>query len=140
MRLRDYYEILGVNKDSSDQEIKKAYRKVAMKNHPDRNPDDKGAESRFKEAAEAYSVLGASQKRQQYDTFGHSGVNQNAGHGFNMNVEDIFSSFGDIFGDMGFGNIFGGGGSRWSTGKLEIGDLVLCGVCIFWWLDLLIYM
>ena len=112
MNLRDYYEILGVDKNSSDQEIKKAYRKVAMKNHPDRNPDDKDAESRFKEAAEAYSVLGDSQKRQQYDTFGHAGVNQNAGQGFNMNVEDIFSSFGDIFGDMGFGDIFGGGRRR----------------------------
>ena len=110
--MRDYYDILGVDKSASDQEIKKAYRKVAMKNHPDRNPGNKEAEEKFKEAAEAYSVLSDGQKKQQYDRFGHSGVNQ---QGFNggagMNVEDIFSSFGDIFGNMGFGDIFGGGSS-----------------------------
>ncbi|MAV64434.1 MAG: molecular chaperone DnaJ [Candidatus Marinimicrobia bacterium] len=122
--MKDYYEILGVDKSSSEQEIKKAYRKVAMKNHPDRNPDDSQAESRFKEAAEAYSVLSDAQKKQQYDTFGHAGVNQNSAQGFNMNVEDIFSSFGDIFGGMGFGDIFGsqGGSHRrsQSAGDLKI--------------------
>ena len=121
--MRDYYEILGVDKNSSEQEIKKAYRKVAMKNHPDRNPDNKEAESRFKEAAEAYSVLSDNQKKQQYDTFGHAGVNQSAGQGFNMNVDDIFSSFGDIFGSMGFGDVFSGGGSRSHRSNPSAGDL-----------------
>ena len=120
--MRDYYEILGVSKEASSQEIKKAYRKVAMKNHPDRNPGDKQAENKFKEAAEAYSVLSDTQKKQQYDTFGHSGFNQGSGGaGFNMNVEDIFSSFGDIFGNMGFGDIFGG--SRAGTNSRTAGDL-----------------
>ena len=74
--MKDYYDILGVSRESSDQEIKKAYRKIAMKSHPDRNPDDKAAEEKFKQAAEAYSVLSDSQKKQQYDRFGHDAFNQ----------------------------------------------------------------
>jgi molecular chaperone DnaJ len=111
---RDYYEILGVQKGSSQDEIKKAYRKVAMQFHPDRNPGDKSAEDKFKEAAEAYEVLSDADKRAQYDRFGHAGVQGN-GRGFgggNGNMEDIFSQFGDIFGDDIFGSFFGGGGGR----------------------------
>ena len=109
--MRDYYEILNVSKAASADEIKKAYRKVAMKYHPDRNPDDKSAEEKFKEAAEAYSILSDPDKKARYDQFGHAGVNQNAsGAGFQgMDINDIFSSFGDIFGGGGFGDIFGGG-------------------------------
>ena len=114
--MRDYYDILGVSKGSDSNEIKKAYRKVAMKYHPDKNPDDKSAEEKFKEAAEAYSVLSDNQKRSRYDQFGHAGVNNQAGGGHagfhNMDINDIFSSFGDIFGSSGFGDIFGGGGRR----------------------------
>lgn len=109
---RDYYEILGVSKGASQDEIKKAYRKVAMQYHPDRNPGDKAAEEKFKEAAEAYEVLSDQDKRAQYDRFGHAGVNGN-GRGFgggSQNMDDIFSQFGDIFGDDIFGNFFGGGG------------------------------
>ena len=108
--MRDYYDILNVSKSASSDEIKKAYRKVAMKYHPDRNPDDKSAEEKFKEAAEAYSILSDPDKKSRYDQFGHAGVNQNAGGaGFQgMDINDIFSSFGDIFGGGGgFGDIFG---------------------------------
>jgi len=110
---RDYYEVLGVEKTASADEIKKAYRKLAMKYHPDRNPDNKEAEEKFKEAAEAYEVLRDDQKRQRYDQFGHAGMGGQEVHF--SNVEDIFSHFGDIFGGMGgigsiFGDIFGGGG------------------------------
>ena len=108
---RDYYEILGIQKNASADEIKKAYRKVAMQYHPDRNPGDKAAEEKFKEAAEAYEVLSDGDKRAQYDRFGHAGLSGN-GRGFgggNMNMDDIFSQFGDIFGDDMFGNFFGGG-------------------------------
>lgn len=116
---RDYYEILGVSKGASADEIKKAYRKVAMQYHPDRNPGDKAAEEKFKEAAEAYEVLSDADKRAQYDRYGHAGVGNNA-RGFgggNMNMDDIFSQFGDIFGDDIFGSFFGGqqrgrGGAR----------------------------
>lgn len=114
MSKRDYYEILGVSKGSSQDDIKKAYRKVAMQFHPDRNPGDKAAEEKFKEAAEAYEVLSDADKRGQYDRFGHAGVQGN-GRGFgggNANMEDIFSQFGDIFGDDIFGSFFGGGGRR----------------------------
>jgi len=112
MSKRDYYEILGVTKGASADEIKKAYRKVAMQYHPDRNPGDKAAEEKFKEAAEAYEVLSDADKRSQYDRFGHAGLSGNGRGGFgggNMNMDDIFSQFGDIFGDDLFGSFFGGG-------------------------------
>jgi len=99
---RDYYEVLGVERNASEQEVKSAYRKLALKYHPDRNPGDKTAEERFKEAAEAYSVLGDADKRQRYDTYGHAGL---GGAGFDPT---IFADFGDILGDFfGFGDIFG---------------------------------
>jgi molecular chaperone DnaJ len=107
---RDYYEILGVTKSASADEIKKSYRKVAMQFHPDRNPGDKSAEEKFKEAAEAYEVLSDGDKRTQYDRYGHAAVNSGRG-GFNgggMNMDDIFSQFGDVFGDDLFGSFFGG--------------------------------
>ncbi len=108
---RDYYEILGVSKSSSQDEIKKAYRKVAMQFHPDRNPGDKSAEEKFKEAAESYEILSDADKRAQYDRYGHAGVNNRGGGGFGsgMNAEDIFSQFGDAFGEDIFGSFFGGG-------------------------------
>lgn len=113
MTKRDYYEILEIQKSASGDEIKKAYRKIAMKYHPDRNPNDSTAEEKFKEAAEAYEVLGNDEKKSRYDRFGHAGVGSSAaGGGFGgggMNMEDIFSNFGDIFGDEGFGSFFGGG-------------------------------
>lgn len=115
MSKRDYYEILGVNKGASTEEIKKSYRKVAMQYHPDRNPGDKAAEEKFKEAAEAYEVLSDGDKRSQYDRFGHAGVS-GAGRGGHQNMEDIFSQFGDIFGDDLFGSFFGGGRSRGGGG------------------------
>lgn len=113
---RDFYEILGVSKSATADEIKKAYRKVAMQYHPDRNPGDKEAEEKFKEAAEAYDVLSDANKRAKYDRYGHAafgpGTGGGAGGGQGMNMEDIFSQFGDIFGDDIFGNFFGGGRSR----------------------------
>ena len=113
MAKRDYYEILGVTKGAAADEIKKAYRKVAMQFHPDRNPGDKAAEEKFKEAAEAYEVLSDADKRAQYDRYGHAGLQGNGrgfgGGGSNMNMDDIFSQFGDIFGDDIFGSFFGGG-------------------------------
>jgi len=114
MAKRDYYEILGVGKGATAEEIKKSYRKVAMQYHPDRNPGDKNAEEKFKEAAEAYEILSDSDKRAQYDRYGHAGVSSNGrgGHTGNMNMEDIFSQFGDIFGEDIFGSFFGGGGAR----------------------------
>ncbi len=103
MRKRDYYEVLGVDRNAAGDEIKKAYRKLAMKNHPDRNPGDKEAEERFKEAAEAYEVLRDQEKRQIYDRFGHEGLEGSGFQGFS-GFEDIFTSFGDIFEDFfGFG-------------------------------------
>jgi molecular chaperone DnaJ len=113
MGKRDYYEVLGVSKNASKEEIKKAYRKQALKYHPDKNPGDKKAEENFKEAAEAYEVLSNDEKRARYDRFGHAGMS-GAGNGFGgggMTMEDIFSSFGDIFGDA-FGGFGGFGGSR----------------------------
>ncbi|MDQ6890149.1 MAG: molecular chaperone DnaJ [Bacteroidota bacterium] len=117
MAKRDFYEILGVSKNASADEIKKAYRKVAMQFHPDRNPGDKSAEEKFKEAAEAYEILSDQDKRSQYDRFGHNAFGPGRGGGFGMNTEDIFSQFGDIFGDDMFGNFFGGGGGRSRGGK-----------------------
>ncbi len=115
MAKRDYYEILGVDKSASTDEIKKAYRKVAIKFHPDKNPDNPEAEEKFKEAAEAYEVLSNPEKKQRYDQFGHAGMNGGGfGGGGGMNMEDIFSQFGDIFGGGGspFDSFFGGGGGR----------------------------
>jgi len=111
MNKADYYKILGVGQSASTDEIKTAYRKLAMKYHPDRNPDNKAAEEKFKEATEAYEVLGDTQKRSQYDQFGHAGVNNGMGgghgHAGGMNMDDIFENFGDIFGSM-----FGGGAKQ----------------------------
>ena len=112
MAKRDYYDILGVGKSASQDEIKKAYRKVAIKFHPDKNPDDKDAEDKFKEAAEAYEVLSDPQKRQRYDQFGHEGVKGGGFHGGGMSMDDIFSQFGDIFGGGAFESFFGGGSGR----------------------------
>lgn len=117
MAKRDYYEVLGVDKNASEEEIKKAYRKKAIQYHPDKNPGDKEAEEKFKEAAEAYDVLSDPQKRQRYDQFGHAGVggaSQSGGFGGGMSMEDIFSQFGDIFGGHfgSFGGFGGFGGQR----------------------------
>ncbi|WP_298631259.1 molecular chaperone DnaJ [uncultured Porphyromonas sp.] len=123
---RDYYEVLGVSKGASDDEIKKAYRKTALKYHPDRNPGDKEAEEKFKEAAEAYDILSNPDKRARYDQYGHAGVDGNAGFGGGggMSMEDIFSQFGDLFGGMGgfssfggFSGFGGGGGSAVNYGS-----------------------
>src|SRR5579875_3954520 len=116
MAKRDYYEVLGVPRNAGADEIKKAYRKVAMQYHPDRNPGDKSAEEKFKEAAEAYEVLRDQDKRAQYDRYGHAGVSGN-GRGGHPNMEDIFSQFGDIFGDDIFGSFFGGGQRTRSGGQ-----------------------
>src|ERR1700689_3530970 len=105
MAKKDYYEVLGVAKNASAEEIKKSYRKVAMQFHPDRNPGDKAAEDKFKEAAEAYEVLSDNDKRAQYDRYGHAGLGSNGrGPTGGMNMDDIFSQFGDIFGDDLFGS------------------------------------
>lgn len=105
MGKRDYYEVLGVQKNASEAELKKAYRQMAIKYHPDKNPGDKASEEKFKEAAEAYEVLSNPEKKQKYDQYGHAGLGNASGFGGgSMNMDDIFSHFGDIFGDM-----FGGG-------------------------------
>jgi len=119
MSKRDYYEILEVSKDAGDKEIKKAYRKKAIQFHPDKNPDNKEAEEKFKEAAEAYEVLSNAEKRQRYDQYGHAGLSGSAGSGYGgggMNMEDIFSHFGDIFGGGG-GGFFGGFGGQRGGGQ-----------------------
>jgi molecular chaperone DnaJ len=126
MAKRDFYDILGVDKSAAKEEIKKAYRKIAIKFHPDKNPDNKEAEDKFKEAAEAYEVLSNDEKRQRYDRFGHQGVGGAGGGGFSgggMNMDDIFSQFGDIFGGDSGGSPFdgffggrGGGGRRTRKG------------------------
>lgn len=117
MAKRDYYDVLGLSKGAGADEIKKAYRKLAIKYHPDKNPDDKDAEAKFKEAAEAYEVLSNAEKRQRYDQFGHAGMGGGGGRGGfggGMNMEDIFDQFGDIFGGAfgGFGGRSSGGGGR----------------------------
>jgi len=114
MSKRDYYDILGVAKNAPADEIKKAYRKLAIKYHPDKNPDDKASEDKFKEGAEAYEVLSNPEKKQRYDQFGHAGAQGGYGGGYGgggMNMEDIFSQFGDVFGGGGspFDSFFGGG-------------------------------
>ena len=117
MSKRDFYEILGVSKGAEEGEIKKAYRKMAIKFHPDKNPGDAAAEEKFKEAAEAYEVLSSDEKKQRYDQYGHAGMGGAAGGGGfggggggfgGMNMDDIFSNFGDVFG----GHFGGGGGGR----------------------------
>ncbi len=122
MSKRDYYEVLGVSKSASETEIKKAYRQMALKYHPDKNPGDKQSEENFKEAAEAYEVLSSPDKKARYDQFGHSGVggaSNGGGHG--MNMDDIFSQFGDIFGGHNpFESFFGGGGGRSSGGRRTV--------------------
>ena len=131
MAKRDYYEVLGVDRGASADEIKKAYRKAALKFHPDKNPGDKDAEEKFKEAAEAYDVLSNPDKKARYDQFGHEGMGAGAGGfggggfgGGGFTMEDIFSQFGDIFGGHfggggGFGGFSGGGGGghRVSSGS-----------------------
>ncbi len=125
--MRDFYEILGVNRDASSVELKRAYRKIALKYHPDKNPDDKEAEKIFKEAAEAYGVLSDNNKRAQYDQFGHAGVGMGQqsggfGGGVHMSMDDIFSQFGDIFGgDDIFSSFFGG--SRRKGGRQRGKDI-----------------
>lgn len=151
---RDYYDVLGVAKGATKDEMKKAYRKLALKYHPDRNPGDEEAETKFKEAAEAYEVLSDDDKRARYDRFGHAGVGSSAAGGYqSRGFEDIFSQFGDIFGDGAFSEFFGGsrrGGRRRGqrgadirvrmpltleqiyTGvdkKLKINRFVTCEVC-----------
>ncbi|HEB58757.1 MAG TPA: molecular chaperone DnaJ [Gammaproteobacteria bacterium] len=149
MSKRDYYEVLGVSKNASEAEIKKAFKRMAMKYHPDRNPDDSDAEERFKEAKEAYEVLADAQKRAAYDQFGHAGVDPSAGGGgFGGGA-----SFSDIFGDV-FGDIFGGGGGarggqrvyrgadlrynlelsleeavKGTTQKIRVPTMVVCDAC-----------
>jgi len=120
MEKRDYYEVLGVSKGATKDEIKKAYRKQALKYHPDKNPGDKKAEEHFKEAAEAYEVLSNDEKKSRYDRFGHAGMGGAGGFSSSMTMEDIFSSFGDIFGDVlggSFGSSFGSGFSGFSSGR-----------------------
>lgn len=117
MAKRDFYEILGVSKSSPQEDIKKAYRKLAIKYHPDKNPDDPSAEDKFKEAAEAYEILSNPEKKQRYDQYGHQGLGGASGGG-SMNMEDIFSQFGDIFGNGNpFESFFGNGGGRGRTSK-----------------------
>ncbi len=119
MSKRDYYEILEVPKDADEGTIKKAYRKIAMKYHPDRNPDNKAAEDKFKEAAEAYEVLSDPDKKARYDRFGHAGVNGQQGFhsAESMNMEDIFSQFGDVFGDSPFESFFGNRSGQRAQGQ-----------------------
>jgi molecular chaperone DnaJ len=112
MAKRDYYEVLGVEKNASADDIKRAYRRLALKYHPDKNPGDKEAETKFKECAEAYEVLSDPEKRKRYDQFGHDGLRGAGVHDYShMNVQDISDMFGDMFGDL-FGDMFGGGRRR----------------------------
>ena len=139
MAKRDFYEILGINKSATQAEIKKGYRKKAIEFHPDKNPDDKDAESKFKEAAEAYEILSDENKKARYDQYGHQAFEGGGGGGYSgggMNMDDIFSQFGDIFGGGGFGgggfSGFGGGGQRRVKGsnlrirvKLKLEEIVI---------------
>ena len=122
MAKRDYYQTLGINKDANDEEIKKSYRKLAMKYHPDRNPDSKESEDKFKEAKEAYEVLSDAKKRTAYDQFGHAGVDQSVGGGAGAGFGGFADAFGDIFGDL-FGGARGGGGGRGANGVYRGADL-----------------
>ncbi len=126
MAKRDFYDILGVTKSASAEEIKKAYRKKAIQFHPDKNPGDKAAEDKFKEAAEAYEILSNADKKQRYDQYGHAGVDGQGGFGGGgMNMDDIFSHFGDVFGGRGgspFESFFGGGGGGRSSGRQAVGS------------------
>ena len=123
MEKRDYYEVLGVSKSADATEIKKAYRKLALKYHPDKNPGDKEAEEKFKEAAEAYDVLSNEEKKRRYDQFGHAGVGGagQGGFGGGMSMDDIFSQFGDIFGSFGGFSGFGGFGGGRSARRVNRG-------------------
>ena len=119
MAKRDYYEVLGVSKGASEAEIKKAYRQLAIKYHPDKNPDDASAEDKFKEAAEAYEILSDPEKKARYDQFGHAGMGGGfGGGGGGMNMDDIFSNFGDIFGQA-----FGGGGRSGGSRRVKGSNL-----------------
>ena len=125
MSKRDYYEVLGLAKGSDEASLKAAYRKLAMQHHPDRNPGDKAAEEKFKEAAEAYGVLADAQKRAAYDRFGHQGVSGAAGGGQGFDPE-TFGDFSDVLGDFfGFGDLFGGGkrGGR-GLGRVSISGMI----------------
>ena len=120
---RDYYEVLGVSKNADAAEIKKAYRKLALQYHPDKNPGNKEAEEKFKEAAEAYDVLSNEEKRRRYDQFGHAGMGGAGGFGGGMSMDDIFSHFGDIFGSFGgFGGFSGFGGGNRSARRVNRGS------------------
>lgn len=135
MAKRDYYEVLGVDRKAAPEEIKSAYRKLALKYHPDRNKGSKEAEEKFKEAAEAYAILSDAEKRQRYDRLGHAGVEGGAGGATFTGVEDIFAAFGDIFGDLGgfFGGDLGGffGGRRRGRGRqAERGSSLRCDIRI----------
>lgn len=124
---RDYYEVLGVSRDATQKQIADYYRKLALKYHPDRNPGDQEATLRFKEAAEAFEVLHDTDKRARYDRYGHAGVDGGAGGPHFTDVNDIFSAFGDIFGDSAFGDLFGRGGRR---GRARRGADVHCQVTL----------
>ena len=116
MAKRDFYEVLGVARTAQEAEIKKAYRQMALKYHPDKNPGDTESEEKFKEAAEAYEILSSTEKKQRYDQFGHQGVNGAGGGGNHMNMDDIFNQFGDVFGGHNpFESFFGGGGGGRKT-------------------------
>ena len=125
---RDYYEVLGVERGASAEEMKKSYRKMALKYHPDRNPDNKEAEEKFREAAEAYEVLSDEQKKAQYDRYGHEGVRGASAGGASM--EDIFSNFGDIFGGSVFEDFFGGRGGGGGGSRVQKGASLRCQLSI----------